>query len=118
LEDLSDISPKHIYEDTLVCIKYLSEKFLISDLDREHYLKIVDEYTASDDCVYFAFHHEDEVKAYIEKGYRQIDVDLANAVYRGNVEKVMELLKQGANPDFDPEHDGSTILDILGSEAV
>jgi superfamily I DNA/RNA helicase len=53
----------------------------------------------------------------MEKGFRKIDIDLANFTYRGNVKKVIELLKHGANPDFDPEENGMTILATLATEA-
>jgi hypothetical protein len=102
----------------LLCINYLSNKFQIDELDCEHYLKIADQQTEYDDCLYFAYLYEDEVKEYLAKGLRQIDIDLANFTYRGNVNKVLELLELGTNPEFDPDEENSTIISTLATEAA
>jgi len=109
------INPSIIYKNAIDCINWICDNFSIVN------------YNLKDYSQYRLFRHvffdnegwldEDEIKEALQKGFRQIDLNLINEAEKGNGISVYTLVKQGANYKIDPEDDGideSSIVSILG----
>ena len=110
------INPSIIYRNATDCINWICDKFSIVNYD----LKDYSQYRLLRH-VFFdneGWLDEDEIKEALQKGFRQIDLDLINEAEKGNGISVYALVKQGANYKIDPDDntDESSIVSILGSD--
>lgn len=115
LESAKHICPKLFYQDTLDCIDIILRKFHdlhYDGVEYDKYINLILNYDDDED-----WFDKNEMKEYEAEGYRRIDLDLINYGVRRNVNKVIELLDNGANPMIDPDDktNESEILDILVS---
>jgi len=110
------INPSIVYKNVIECINWICEKFSIINYD----LKDYSQYRLLRH-VFFdneGWLDEEEIKEALQKGFRQIDLNLINEAEKGNGISVYTLVKQGANYKIDPDDDTdeSSIVNILGSD--
>lgn len=110
------INPSEYYYKVIECIDWLCNKFEIIN------------YQVNDYSRYRALRHfkdedenwldEDEMRDNLEKGFREIDLNLINEAEKGNGISCYSLVKKGADYNIDPVDytEDSLILEILGSD--
>lgn len=111
----SAINPSALYQDTQHCMDSILSRFpdiCYNGVEYEKYISLI---LSFEDIEWY---DEEELARYEAEGYRRIDLELINYGYRRNVEKVIELLDQGANPMIDPDDNisESVILELLSSK--
>ena len=110
------INPSIIYNDAIDCINWICDKFSLINYDLKDYsqYRCLRHFLMDNE----GWLNEDEIEEALQKGFRQIDLDLINESEKGNGISVHTLVKQGANHKIDPEDytDESSIVSILGSD--
>jgi hypothetical protein len=110
------INPSNIYKNVIDCINWICDKFSIVNYD----LKDYSQYRLLRHVLFDneGWLDEDEIKEALQKGFRQIDLNLINEAEKGNGISVYALVKQGANYKIDPDNDTdeSSIVSILESD--
>jgi hypothetical protein len=110
------VNPSAIYKNVINCINWICDKFSIVNYDLKDYSQYrLLRHVLFDDEGWL---EDNEMKEALQKGYRQIDLDLINESEKGNGVSVYTLVRQGANYKIDPEDytDESSIVAILGSD--
>jgi hypothetical protein len=110
-------NPSGFYCRVLEAIEWLCHAFQIKS---NYALKDYSHYQFFQNCTGENWLDEDEVKELLLKGFRRIDIDLANAAQAGNGQQVYTLLKQGASAAvdlFDEKPYVGTVYDSLVSSA-
>lgn len=108
--DASWFKPSEEYKRVMNCIEILKPFSQSADIDYSKNSTLV--YVCTKEEEYM---NEEEMQEYLEEGYRLIDLQLINSVYRRDETEVRDLLKKGANPFTDPldKKEESLILDSL-----
>jgi hypothetical protein len=110
------INPSIIYKKAIDCINWICDKFSIVNYD----LKDYSQYRLLRHVLFDneGWLDDDEIKEALQKGFKQIDLNLINEAEKGNGISVYTLVKQGANYKIDPEDDTdeSSIASILGTD--
>jgi hypothetical protein len=113
LEHAAWFKPREEYQRVMDCIEFLKPFSQNVDIDYAQNSTLVYVFTKGDEYI-----SEEEMQEYLKEGYRLIDLQLINSVYRRNETEVRDLLKKGANPFIDPcdKKEESVILDGLEAD--
>lgn len=113
LEHATWFKPREEYQCVMHCIEFLKPFSQHADIDYSINSTVVYVFTKDDEII-----SEEEMQEYLKEGYRLIDLQLINSVYRRDESEVRELLKKGANPFIDPfdKKEESVILDSLEAD--
>lgn len=110
------INPSEYYQRVIDSIEWICNKFSIANYQLKNY-----SYYSPLSRVYFddeTYLCDDEISEALQKGFRQIDLDLINVAMKGNGVACYELVKKGADYKIDPldYSDSSLIVDVLGTD--
>lgn len=108
------IKPSEFYKKTQNCFDYLKNIFPKICSEDINYGVLFDTIYDKDES--FDWFTPEERVEFINKGYREIDLDLIEAAIRRNEKKCTELLLNGANPTIDPdeEEEAGVVFSHLG----
>jgi hypothetical protein len=110
------INPSEYYNKVIKCIVWVCDKFSINNFQIKDYSRFrLLRHALFDDENWL---DEDEMKEALEKGYREIDLNLMNEAEKGNGISCYNLVQKGADYNIDPIDytDESAIVDILDGD--
>lgn len=110
------INPSEYYDRVMSCIAWLCDNFKINNYRIKDYSRFrLLRHALFDDENWL---DEDEIKEALEKGYREIDLNLINEAEKGNGVSCYNLVQEGADYKIDPVDysNRSHIVDILGDD--
>ncbi len=110
------INPSEYYSKVLACIVWLCDNFKINNFTIKDYSRYrLLRHVICDDENWL---DADEIKEALEKGYREIDLNLINEAEKGNGITCYSLVQKGADYKIDPVDftEESAVVDILGSD--
>jgi len=110
------INPSEYYEKVMNCIVWLCDNFGLNNYATKDYVRFRPlRHALFDDENWL---DEDEMREALEKGFRDIDLNLINEAEKGNGISCYSLVQKGADYKIDPVDysNRSHIVDILGND--
>jgi hypothetical protein len=103
------INPARYYEKVMNCIEWICNKFSIINYTLKDYsrFRLLRHFIDGDEN----YLDENEIKEALQRGFKQIDLDLINEAEKGNGITCYALIKNGANYKIDPiDYSGESLI--------